>query len=237
MLVDFSSLTYTMFSLLPLVPLSLHLLSTICLFCPSHLTPHLSNSSLFQPIFITSPVSLTSHLTHSSLLPPQSESWMGGDDEPLTGFTWRGGCERETTGIQIWSEVFVVDKPDGSKVDSYQTKNTINPCELQMSHMVDVYFWGEPGICQISILKQPSAYFVYKWKLAACSIYCVSSQQVAVLLVDTQGAFDSQSTIKDCATVFALSTMTSSVQVRLKTCLVWSKISFNIFRLNIPFTR
>ncbi|XP_056251307.1 atlastin-2-like isoform X2 [Seriola aureovittata] len=81
----------------------------------------------------------------------QSERWIGGDDEPLTGFTWRGGCERETTGIQIWSEVFVVDKPDGSKV--------------------------------------------------------------AVLLVDTQGAFDSQSTIKDCATVFALSTMTSSVQV------------------------
>ncbi|XP_047459892.1 atlastin-2-like isoform X2 [Mugil cephalus] len=81
----------------------------------------------------------------------ENNTWIGGDDEPLTGFTWRGGCERETTGIQIWSEVFVVDKPDGSKV--------------------------------------------------------------AVLLVDTQGAFDSQSTIKDCATVFALSTMTSSVQV------------------------
>ncbi|CAN9499639.1 unnamed protein product [Ophioblennius macclurei] len=81
----------------------------------------------------------------------KGNSWIGGDDEPLTGFTWRGGCERETTGIQVWSEVFVVDKPDGSKV--------------------------------------------------------------AVLLVDTQGAFDSQSTIKDCATVFALSTMTSSVQV------------------------
>uniref|UniRef100_A0A8C1PT46 Atlastin-2-like n=1 Tax=Cyprinus carpio TaxID=7962 RepID=A0A8C1PT46_CYPCA len=82
---------------------------------------------------------------------PSSESWMGGDDEPLTGFSWRGGCERETTGIQAWSEVFVVEKEDGTKV--------------------------------------------------------------AVLLVDTQGAFDSQSTIKDCATVFALSTMTSSVQV------------------------
>ncbi|KAL0964544.1 hypothetical protein UPYG_G00325430 [Umbra pygmaea] len=81
----------------------------------------------------------------------QSDSWLGEDDEPLTGFTWRGGCERETTGIQVWSEVFVVNKPDNSKV--------------------------------------------------------------AVLLVDTQGAFDSQSTIKDCATVFALSTMTSSVQV------------------------
>uniref|UniRef100_A0A4W5NPA0 Atlastin GTPase 2 n=1 Tax=Hucho hucho TaxID=62062 RepID=A0A4W5NPA0_9TELE len=83
--------------------------------------------------------------------PGQSDSWVGADDEPLTGFSWRGGCERETTGIQVWSQVFVVNKPDGSKV--------------------------------------------------------------AVLLVDTQGAFDSQSTIKDCATVFALSTMTSSVQV------------------------
>ncbi|XP_017577131.1 atlastin-2 isoform X3 [Pygocentrus nattereri] len=80
-----------------------------------------------------------------------SDTWMGGNEEPLTGFTWRGGCERETTGILAWSEVFVVEKPDGSKV--------------------------------------------------------------AVLLIDTQGAFDSQSTIKDCATLFALSTMTSSVQV------------------------
>lgn len=41
---------------------------------------------------------------------------MGGDDEPLTGFSWRGGCERETTGIQAWSEVFVVEKSDCSKV-------------------------------------------------------------------------------------------------------------------------
>ena len=31
--------------------------------------------------------------------------------------------------------------------------------------------------------------------------------------MDTQGAFDSQSTVKDCATVFALSTLLSSVQV------------------------
>ncbi|XP_034535359.1 atlastin-2-like isoform X2 [Notolabrus celidotus] len=79
------------------------------------------------------------------------DSWVGGEEDPLTGFTWRGGCERETTGILAWSEVFVVEKPDGCKV--------------------------------------------------------------AVLLIDTQGAFDSQSTIKDCATLFALSTMTSSVQV------------------------
>ena len=54
------------------------------------------------------------------------------------------------------------------------------------------------------------------WWINVCliAVFAVLLNQVAVLLVDTQGAFDSQSTIKDCATVFALSTMTSSVQVQ-----------------------
>uniref|UniRef100_A0A8D0GS37 Atlastin GTPase 3 n=1 Tax=Sphenodon punctatus TaxID=8508 RepID=A0A8D0GS37_SPHPU len=80
-----------------------------------------------------------------------SSNWLGEEEEPLLGFSWRGGSEPETTGIQIWSEVFTVEKPDGKKV--------------------------------------------------------------AVVLMDTQGAFDSQSTVKDCATIFALSTMTSSIQI------------------------
>ncbi|XP_051924369.1 atlastin-3 [Hippocampus zosterae] len=79
------------------------------------------------------------------------EKWLGDDDEPLTGFSWRGGSEPETTGIQIWSEVFPIQKSDGT--------------------------------------------------------------ELAVVLMDTQGAFDNQSTVKDCATIFALSTMTSSVQI------------------------
>ncbi|XP_078004655.1 atlastin-3 isoform X3 [Phascolarctos cinereus] len=40
-----------------------------------------------------------------------------------------------------------------------------------------------------------------------------AAQQVALILMDTQGAFDSHSTVKDCATIFALSTMMSSVQI------------------------
>ncbi|CAD5218109.1 unnamed protein product [Bursaphelenchus okinawaensis] len=40
-----------------------------------------------------------------------------------------------------------------------------------------------------------------------------SGEEIVVLLMDTQGAFDSQSTVKDCATVFALSTMISSIQI------------------------
>jgi len=80
-----------------------------------------------------------------------NEGWIGSQDEELTGFSWRGGAERETTGVLLWSEPFLSELPGG--------------------------------------------------------------EQVVVLLMDTQGAFDSSSTVKDCATVFALSTMTSSVQV------------------------
>ncbi|XP_054265961.1 atlastin isoform X2 [Macrosteles quadrilineatus] len=77
--------------------------------------------------------------------------WLGPDDAPLEGFSWRGGSDRETTGILVWSEAFVAPLPSGEKV--------------------------------------------------------------AVLLMDTQGAFDQESTVKDCATVFALSTMVSSLQI------------------------
>lgn len=38
-----------------------------------------------------------------------------------------------------------------------------------------------------------------------------NGEKIAIALMDTQGAFDSQSTVKECATVFALSTMLSSV--------------------------
>ncbi|XP_036290957.1 atlastin-2 isoform X10 [Pipistrellus kuhlii] len=58
-----------------------------------------------------------------------SQSWIGGNNEPLTGFTWRGGCERETTGIQVWNEVFVIDRPDGTKV--YNLSQNIQEDDLQ----------------------------------------------------------------------------------------------------------
>jgi hypothetical protein len=32
---------------------------------------------------------------------------MGDDKEPLTGFSWRGGSERDTTGILMWSDIFL----------------------------------------------------------------------------------------------------------------------------------
>lgn len=79
------------------------------------------------------------------------DSWLGQDDDPLIGFSWRGGSDRVTTGIYVWSDIFLHDYANGRKV--------------------------------------------------------------AIILLDTQGTFDSHSTVKDCATVFALSTMLSSVQI------------------------
>jgi len=79
------------------------------------------------------------------------EEWMGEDEEPLSGFSWRGGVERETTGLWMWSEPFVTKGPDGDPL--------------------------------------------------------------VVLLMDTQGTFDSTSTMRDNATIFGLSTLISSVEV------------------------
>ena len=44
------------------------------------------------------------------------EKWLGEDETPLGGFPWRGGAERETTGILMWSEPFFVKQPDGKTV-------------------------------------------------------------------------------------------------------------------------
>ena len=40
-----------------------------------------------------------------------STDWMGEDTDPLTGFSWRGGSDRETTGILMWSKPFLVKLP------------------------------------------------------------------------------------------------------------------------------
>ncbi|XP_077492778.1 atlastin-1-like isoform X1 [Amblyomma americanum] len=77
--------------------------------------------------------------------------WLKESGAPLGGFSWRGGSQRETTGILLWSEVFLVTTPQG--------------------------------------------------------------KEIAVVLMDTQGTFDIKSTMKECTTFFALSTMLSSVQI------------------------
>lgn len=40
------------------------------------------------------------------------EDWMGANDEPLVGFSWKAGTERHTSGVVIWSDIFLLDKPN-----------------------------------------------------------------------------------------------------------------------------
>lgn len=49
--------------------------------------------------------------------------WLGPSDAPLEGFSWRGGSERDTTGILMWSEVFLTEFDTGEKVNT----STLNP--------------------------------------------------------------------------------------------------------------
>ncbi|XP_073950970.1 atlastin-like [Choristoneura fumiferana] len=90
------------------------------------------------------------YLHHTYIL-EGSGDWLGSEDEPLRGFSWRGGSKRDTTGLLLWSQPFKATLSNGEKV--------------------------------------------------------------VILLMDTQGTFDSMSTVHDNVTVFALSTMLSSVQI------------------------
>lgn len=68
----------------------------------------------------------------------------------LTGFSWKSGPERDTTGILMWSDVFTHDDGDN---------------------------------------------------------------KIAIIILDTQGVFDSQTTVTECSYIFALSNLVSSVQI------------------------
>jgi len=78
--------------------------------------------------------------------------WEGEDDAPLTGFTWRGGSKRETTGLWMWSDPFIVKLPK-------------------------------------------------------------TNEEIAIILLDTQGTFDTQSTMRENVTIFGLGTLISSMEI------------------------
>ncbi|CAG9809102.1 unnamed protein product [Chironomus riparius] len=83
-------------------------------------------------------------------------NWVGNLEEPLTGFTWRGGASRDTTGVVLWSDVFLDEQKDP------KTKKI---------------------------------------------------EKLAIILMDTQGLFDTKTSATDNSRIFALGTLISSVQI------------------------
>lgn len=82
--------------------------------------------------------------------------WVGDEEAPLKGFTWRGGTSRDTTGVVLWSDVFLHEQTNS------KTKKT---------------------------------------------------EKLAIVLMDTQGLFDTKTSPTDNSRIFALGTLISSVQI------------------------
>jgi Guanylate-binding protein, N-terminal domain len=80
----------------------------------------------------------------------KKREWIGRPDEPLTGFSWKSGSQRHTTGVVIWSDVFLHDTED---------------------------------------------------------------EKMAIILMDTQGLFDTKTSAADNSRIFALGTLISSTQI------------------------
>ena len=47
------------------------------------------------------------------------DNWLGDDNQPLSGFSWSSGTDRNTTGLLLWSDVFLYDAPNGEKIAIY----------------------------------------------------------------------------------------------------------------------
>lgn len=77
---------------------------------------------------------------------------MGAENEPLSGFSWRSGSIRDTTGIIMWSDIFL-------------HTSTVN------------------------------------------------GDKIAIIVMDTQGLFDNQTSPVGNSRIFALGTLSSSIEV------------------------
>lgn len=59
--------------------------------------------------------------------------------------------------------------------------------------------------------RTPETFGIWMWSEIFTHQY-ENGDKVAIILIDTQGIFDSKSSVRDCTTVFALSTLLSSIQ-------------------------
>ena len=83
---------------------------------------------------------------------------MGNEDEDLLGFPWRGGADRETTGIMMWSKPFLIRLPSEEQVSKYH------------HFLYIIFFCGIPtGLClhtfirsiKVEAFLKKSCYFSY----------------------------------------------------------------------------
>lgn len=69
--------------------------------------------------------------------------WMPDREAPLEGFPWRGGSDRQTTGIWMWPEVFVVTRTGGQKIGVIflDTQGTFD-CVSTVKEGTTIFSWS-----------------------------------------------------------------------------------------------
>ena len=73
-----------------------------------------------------------------------SDDWMGTENESLTGFSWRGGSDRETTGILMWSRPFIATVPETGEEVSEVVLHVASAHELSAG-------WLQCGVSFVSV--------------------------------------------------------------------------------------
>ncbi|XP_053203496.1 atlastin-2-like [Panonychus citri] len=100
------------------------------------------------------------------------EDWIGDLDEPLRGFSWRDGVERDTVGIVLWPKPFVLTRKDGSKIvvilmdtqgfyDDHTNHDTVSQFFTIATIISSIQIYNQKGTIQsndITILSKFSDY-------------------------------------------------------------------------------
>ena len=119
-----------------------------------------------------------------------SPDWLGSDDSPLEGFTWRGGSERDTTGILLWSEPFFCRMRNGEEVVDFLVVVFFFPSCLSRMHWSQLMLsmkWSGIKIVIDNVVYLFSPCRVHSsllmlfdtWKMYLCNDQCLASWPIA----------------------------------------------------------
>lgn len=129
--------------------------------------------------------------------------WLGNINEPLRGFSWRSGCDLETTGIYIWSELYTCKYFEHFQSNNYYYHYNIGKVP---KNNFDIMKTSSSNLDSISNPLQPQDLERHIKEDEEC-------EDAVICILDSQGAFDEKSSISDCATIFSLVFLISSMQI------------------------
>ncbi|CAG0885791.1 unnamed protein product [Darwinula stevensoni] len=149
-----------------------------------------------------------------------SEEWLDDENIAIEGFAWKMSSRRVTTGIHIWDEIFTLKLPNGEEREARKDPGFggVMEAHLTGNQQERVQFSAVPWLSFIlssNLSSLPAILMtdIPRYKLASTYRYLNSIFQACILLMDTEGTFDCEESLAHSVTVFALSTLLSSVHI------------------------